>query len=244
MLATLLVLSLAQAPRLPTAAAQAFPTGTRIAIRFLDEIKSGRDSVGTPVGTQTMAPVAVGRCVPVPAFSSLYGTVERAMGGRICGGRGSLQLRFDSVQTADGSWAAMAAVLDSLEWAGSDRLTDSGAVRGSGRSFKQVVGTTGGAGVVATATGIGAVPVIAITGLDVIRPGAPAQILAGQQGVLRLTAPLVVAMPEHCPTTPALAVAGAPPIPPLPPLPTRTTNKPRDLPREPVHLAHPATRAG
>src|SRR5260370_6608715 len=211
MLATLLVLSLAQAPRLPTAAAQAFPTGTRIAIRFLDEIKSGRDSVGTPVRTQTMAPLAVGRCVPVPAFSSLYGTVERSKGGRIFGGRGSLQLRFDSVQTADGSWAAMAAVLDSLEWAGSDRLTHRRAVRGSGRSVKQVAGTTGGAGVVATATGIGAVPVIAITGLNVIRPGAQARILAAQEALLRPTAPPAVAMPEPSPTNPALAGAATTP---------------------------------
>jgi hypothetical protein len=243
MLATLLVaLSLAQAPRLPNAAAQAFPTGTRIAIRFLDEIKSGRDSVGTLVRTQTMAPLTVGGCVPVPAFSSLYGTVERSKGGRIFGGRGSLQLRFDSVQTAAGSWAAMAAVLDSLEWAGSDRLTDSGAIRGSGRSFKQVVGTTGGAGVAAAATGIGAIPVIAVTGLNVIRPGAQAQILAAQEGVLRLTAPLVVALPEHCPTTPAVAVAVTTTMPVLPQLPTRTTNKSGDAPGDPINLAVQGTR--
>src|SRR5258708_26018560 len=147
MLATPLVaLSLAQAPRLPNAATQEFPTGTGIAIRCLDEIKSGRDSVGTLVRTQTMAPLAVGGCVPVPAFSPLYGTVERSKGGRIFGGRGSLQLRFDSVQTAAGSWAAMAAALDSLEWAGSDRLTDSAAVRGSGRSSNQDVGPTRAAG--------------------------------------------------------------------------------------------------
>jgi hypothetical protein len=242
MLATLLVaLSLVQAPRLPNAPATPFPTGTRIAIRFLDEIKSGRDSVGTLVRTQTMAPLAVGRCVPVPAFSSLYATVERSKGGRIFGGRGSLQLRFDSVQTAGGSWAAMAAVLDSLEWAG-DRLTDDGAVRGGGRSFKQVVGTTGGAGVVATATGIGAIPVIAVTGLNVIRPGAQAQILAAQEGVLRLTAPLVFALPEHCPTAPLAAVAVTTTMPELPRLPTRTMNRTGDVPGDPINLAIQGTR--
>jgi hypothetical protein len=242
MLAPVLVaLSLVQTPGLPNARVMEFPTGTRIAIRFLDEIKSGRDSLGTLVRTQTMAPPAVGRCVPIPAFASLYGTVERSKGGRIFGGRGSLRLRFDSVQTAGGSWAGIAAVLDSLEWAG-DLLTDSGAVRGSGRSFKQVVGTTGGAGVVATATGIGAIPVIAVTGLNVIRPGAQAQILAGQEGVVRLTAPLVLAVPEHCPTAPAAAVAATTTMPELPRLPTRTTNKTGDVPGDPINLAVQGTR--
>jgi hypothetical protein len=238
MLATLLVaLSLVQAARPPHAASNAFPTGTHIAIRFLDQIKSGDDSVGTLVRTQTMAPLAVDRCVLVPAFSSLYGTVEVSKGGRVFGGRGSLQLRFDSVQTAGGSWAAIGAVLDSLEWAGSDRLTDSGALYGSRRSFKQVVGTTGGAGVAAAATGIGAIPVIAVTGLNVIRPGARAQIMAAQEGVLRLTAPLVLSVPEHCPTTPAVAVAVTTTMPLLPPLPTRTTNKTGDVPGDPINLA-------
>ncbi len=241
MLATLLVaLALVQTPRLPTAASGTFPTGTRVAIRFLDQLTSGRDSVGTLVRTQTMAPLAVGRCVVVPAFSLLYGTVARSKGGRIFGGRGSLQLRFDSVQTAGGSWAAIAATLDSLEWAGADRLTEGGTLRGNSRSFKQVVGTTGGAGVVATATGIGAVPVIAVTGLNVIRPGARAQILAAQEAVLRLTAPLVLSVPDPCPDTPALAVSA--PMPVLPPLPARTTNKTGAVPGDPINVAVQGTR--
>lgn len=244
MLTTLLLaVSLVQAPRLPAAPANALPAGTRIAIRFLDEIKSGHDSVGTLVRTQTMAPLAVGRCVLVPAFSSLYGTLDRSKGGRIFGGRGSLHLHFDSVQTTGGSWAAIAAVLDSLEWAGSDRLTDGGALYGHGRSLKQVVGTTGGAGVVAAATGIGAIPVIAITGLNVIRPGAQAQILAAQEGVLRLAAPLEFSAPAHCPPTPVMAGAVTTSLPVLPRLHTRTTNKTGDVPGDPINLAIHGTRA-
>ena len=241
MLATLLVaLTLVQAPRPPNAAASAFPTGTLIAVRFLDKISSGRASVGTLVRAQTMAPLAVRQCVLVPAFSSLDGTVERSQGGRIFGRRGSLQLRFDSVQTASGSWAAIAAVLDSLEWTDSDRLGDSGALYGKRRSFKQVVGTTGGAGVVATATGIGAIPVIAATGWNALRPGARAQILAGQEAVLRLTAPLVLSVPDPCPSTPAVAVSA--PMPVLPPLPARTTNKTGDILGDPINLAVQGTR--
>ncbi len=58
MLATLLFApSLAQAPLLPTADSSAFPTDTRIPIRFLEPISSGRDSVGTLVRVQTMAPL-------------------------------------------------------------------------------------------------------------------------------------------------------------------------------------------
>jgi hypothetical protein len=184
--------------------------------------------------------LAVGQCVLVPAFSSLDGTVERSQGGRIFGRRGSLQLRFDSVQTASGSWAVIAAVLDSLEWAGSDRLGASGALYGTRRSFKQVVGATGGAGVAATATGIGAIPVIAATGWNALRPGAGAQILAAQEAVLRLTAPLVLPVPDPCPSTPAAAVSA--PMPVLPPLPTRTTNKTGDMLGDPINLAVQGTR--
>jgi hypothetical protein len=151
-----------------------------------------------------------------------------------------LRLRFDSVQAAGGSWAAMAAILDSLEWAGTDRLTDSGALYGNGRSFKQIAGTTGGAGVVAAATGIGVIPVIAVTGLNVLRPGARAQILAAQEGVLRLTAPLVLSVPDHCSSMPAVAVSG--PVPALPALRTRTTNKTGDVLGDPINVAVQGTR--
>jgi hypothetical protein len=240
----LLALSLVQVPLppLPNAAEKALPTGTRIAIRFLDQLQSGGDSVGTLVRAQTMAPLAAGPCVLVPAFSSLYGTVDHSNGGRIFGGRGSLHLHFDSVQTTGGSWVAIAAELDSLEWAGSDRLTDNGQLSGHGRSFKQVVGTTGGVGVAAAATGIGAIPVIAVTGLNVIRRGAQAQILAAQEGILRLTEPLEVFVPGRCSTTPAVAVAVTTTMPVLPPLRTRTTNKAGDAPGDPINLAIQGTR--
>jgi hypothetical protein len=82
--------------------------------------------------------------------------------------------------------------------------------------------------------------VIAVTGLNVIRPGARAQIMAAQEGVLRLTAPLVLSVPEHCPTTPAVAVTTTMPL--LPPLPTRTTNKTGDVPGDPINLAIQGTR--
>jgi hypothetical protein len=116
MLATLLVAaSLAQAPQSLSADSGAFPFGTRLPIRFLQGVRGGRDSVGTLVRAQTMASLAVGRCVLVAAFSPVYGTVDHSVGGRLFGRRGSVHLRFDSVQTARGSWAPISAILDSLE---------------------------------------------------------------------------------------------------------------------------------
>src|SRR5260370_29450300 len=90
--------------------------------------------------------------------------------------------------------------------------------------------------------GIGAMPVIAVTGLNVIRPGARAQIMAAQEGVLRLTAPLVLSLPEHCPTTPAVAGAVTTTMPLLPPPPPPPTHKTGDVPGGPINLSSPGTR--
>jgi hypothetical protein len=65
---------------------------------------------------QTMAPVRAGDCILVPPFARVAGTVDQSRRGRWFGPRGSLHLRFDSVQTAPGSWVAVSAVLASVEW--------------------------------------------------------------------------------------------------------------------------------
>jgi len=96
--------------------------------------------------------------------------------------------------------------------------------------------------VAAAATGIGAIPVIAVTGLNVIRPGARAQVLAAQEGVLRLTEPLEVYAPAPCSTMPTAAMAVTTTMPVLPSLPTRTTNKAGDAPGDPINLAIQGTR--
>lgn len=224
---------------LPAQESRVVPAGTRIPIRFLHPVVSGRDSVGSVVRMQTMAPLAVGRCVVVPAFALVYGTVDQSRPGRLFGRRGSLHFSVDSVQTAFAAWAPMSAILDSVEWAGSGSLTDSGTFRGDRRSFKQVVGTAGGAGAVIAATGVGAIPAVAVGGFGALRRGPRAEIREGQEGALRLTAPLVFAGSEPCADPADGAGSGLEPS--LPPLPGRTANA-GDVPGDPINVALRGTR--
>lgn len=231
----LLVVALAQAfqPRLPDRSG-AFTPGTRIPIRFAQSLIGGRDRPGTVLEVQAMAPLEAGGCIVVPAFTPILGTVVASRPGRLFGRRGYLQLRFDSVLAAPGAWVPLSAALDSLEWAARSAWTAVGGVQERRRSIRGIVGTAGLAGIASAATGLGVLPVVAVTGLDLVLRGPRAEILAGERGTLRLTAPLLVPMPDRCERSETPPQSGPPPN--VPSLPPRATSKGGDKGADPINL--------
>jgi hypothetical protein len=235
----LLALVVAQAPqRLERSAV--FAAGTRISVRFPRAVVGGRDRPGTVVEVQAMAPLEAGGCILIPAFTPIRGTVTASRAGGLLGRRGLLQLRFDSVLAAPDEWVPVAAVLDSLEWAGPGSWTAGGGLERNPRSIRGLIGTAGLAGLAGAATGLGLVPLVAVTSLDIVLRGPPAQVLAGERGVLRLTAPLVVPVPDRCdrgespPADTAVAV---------PPLAARATNRQGTEGADPINLVIKGTRS-
>lgn len=186
-----------------------------------------------------MAPLEAGGCILVPAFTPIRGTVVQSRPGRLFGRRGVLQLRFDSVLAAPDEWVPLAADLDSLEWTHRGSWTAAGGVQQPGRSVRGIIGTAGLAGLAGAATGLGVIPLVAVTGLDLVLSGPRAQILGGQRGLLRLTAPLVVPMPDRCERGAGAASGAAPALPPLPP---RAMNKRGTQGADPVNLILEGTR--
>jgi hypothetical protein len=114
-----------------------------------------------------------------------------------------------------------------------------GGVRQPPRSVRGIIETAGLAGLAGAATGLGVLPVVAVTGLDVVLRGARAQILAGQRGTLRLTAPLAVPMPDRCEGDAERASGATPAVPPLPP---RATDKSGTAGADPINLIVRGTR--
>ena len=194
-----------------------FAPGTRIPVRFARTLTGGRDRQGATFEVQAMAPLEAGGCILVPAFTPIRGTVVQSRPGRIFGRRGVLQLRFDSVLAAADDWVPLVAELDSLEWTSRGSWTAAGGVQQNRRSIRGVIGTAGLAGLAGAATGLGVAPLVAVTGLDLVLRGPRAEILAGQRGLLRLTVPLVVPMPDRCESgerTASEAPLAAPAFPP------------------------------
>src|SRR2546430_16021915 len=132
------------------------PAGTRIPIRFVQRITSGRDTVGTGVLVQTMGALVQDSCVLVPPYVRAKGRIVVSRGGGRFGRHGRLGLRFDSLEVRSGHWVAISGVLDTLEYAKPGALTDSGLVS----SGKTSVGGGGRkllpAGVAAAGVGRGA----------------------------------------------------------------------------------------
>lgn len=226
-------------PQQPQERSGVFAAGTRIPIRFSRSVIGGRDREGAALEVQVMAPLEAGGCIVVPAFTPILGTVVASRPGRLFGGRGLLQLRFDSVLAAPDEWVPLAAELDSLEWASRGSWTSRGGVQQSRRSIRGIIGTAGLVGLAGAATGLGMIPVLAITGLDIALRGPGAQILAGQRGKLRLTAPLVVPIPDRCERVERSADEAAPAVPPLPP---RATDKRGTAGADPINLIVRGTR--
>ena len=173
------------------------PAGTRIPIRFVQRITSGRDTVGTGVLVQTMGALVQDSCVLVPPYVRAKGRVVVSKGGGRFGRHGRLGLRFDSLEVRSGHWVPIAGVLDTLEYAKPGAVTDSGLVS-SGRTS---VGGLGKklvpAGVVA-AVDFDVIPVTLLGGFSLLRRGPPVRIQAGETGGIRLTEPLVLPGRERC----------------------------------------------
>jgi hypothetical protein len=187
------------------------PEGTSVAIRFLRPLYSGRDTVGTPVLVQTLEALTTDHCVVVAAYHRAAGRVIVSRAGRLFGGRGTLRLRFDSLQVAPDRWVPISAVLETLEY--TRDLTDSGLVRGARASL---AGRAWPAGVLGAAD-IAVVPAAVISGYWLARRGPAARIVPGEIGRIRLTAPLGLSLAAPCEPPPTVASpASASPVPGLP----------------------------
>src|SRR5207237_4867914 len=104
------------------------PAGTHIPIRFVQRVTSGRDTVGAPVLVQTMGAVVRDSCVILPPYLRAKGHLVVSKGGGRFGRHGRLGLSFDSLEIRPGRWAAVSAMLDTLEYAPRGGLADSGLV--------------------------------------------------------------------------------------------------------------------
>lgn len=198
------------------------PAGTHIPIRFVQRVTSGRDTVGAPVLVQTMGAVVRDSCVIVPPYLRAKGHVVVSKGGGRFGRHGRLGLRFDSLEIRPGRWAAISAVLDTLEYAPRGGLVDSGLVS-SGKTSIAGVGRKLVPAGVAAAVDLDAVPVAVLGGFSLVRRGPPMRIMAGEIGGIRLTEPLV--LPDE-PGCDLLAVHhGLTELPALPTFVPRTANR-------------------
>jgi len=173
------------------------PAGTRIPIRFVQRITSGRDTVGTGVLVQTMGALVQDSCVLVPPCVRAKGRIVVSRGGGRFGRHGRLGLRFDSLEVRSGHWVAISGVLDTLEYAKPGALTDSGLVS-SGETSVGGVGRKLVPAGVAAAADLDAVPVAVLGGFSLIRRGPPVRIIAGEIGGIRLTDPLVLPTRDRC----------------------------------------------
>ncbi len=88
--------------------------------------------------------------------------------------------------------------------------------------------------------GLGLIPIVAVTSFNLVVRGPRAEILAGQRGVLRTTAALVVPVPDRC--EPAMSPAGRTPA-EVPPLPPRATDRRGTAGADPINLIVRGSRA-
>src|SRR3989440_7332734 len=146
--------------------------GTHIPIRFLEPITSGRDTVGTPVLVQTMGALVQDSCVVVPPYLRAKGRVVVSKGGGRFGRHGKLGLAFDSLEVRPGHWLAMSGVLDTLEYAKPNAVSDSGLVS-SGRTSVVGVGKKLVPAGVAAAGDPAAISRPLVGGAFLVPPGVP-----------------------------------------------------------------------
>ncbi len=170
-----------------------FPAGSRLPIRFLYPIASGRDTLGTRVLVQTMGALVSDSCIVVRPYTQVRGRVLVSRGGRRFGRRGEIRIQFDSLEVRRGEWVPIEAVLDSLEYAPRRDLTESGTLYGRRVSIGKRLLPVG----LMEASGVGTVPVVLLGGYWLSRSGPRAQILAGEVGGLRLVEPLTLPV-ETC----------------------------------------------
>jgi LssY C-terminus len=173
------------------------PAGTRIPIRFVQRITSGRDTVGTVVLVQTMGALVQDTCIVVPPYVRAKGRIVVSKRGGRFGRHGRLGLRFDSLEVRAGRWVAITGVLDTLEYAKPGTVSDSGLVS-SGKTSLGSVGRRLVPAGVAAAVDLDAIPVAVLGGFSLIRRGPPVRIYAGELGGIRLTEPLVLPGEDRC----------------------------------------------
>ncbi len=173
------------------------PAGTRIPIRFVQRITSGRDTVGTVVLVQTMGALVQDSCIVVPPYVRAKGRIVVSKRGGRFGRHGRLGLRFDSLEVRAGRWVAITGVLDTLEYAKPGTVSDSGLVS-SGKTSLGSVGRRLVPAGVAAAVDLDAIPVAVLGGFSLIRRGPPVRIYAGELGGIRLTEPLVLPGEDRC----------------------------------------------
>lgn len=205
------------------AAAQAreVPVGTPIPIRFLTSLRSGKDTIGTPVTAESIAPVLLDSCTVVPPYARASGRIVRSRRGGWFGGRGELRIHFDSIELGRNRWVSLTAVLDSLEYTAAANVEASGAIRGNGGSLGRRLLPSGALAVPGV---LAVIPSALIGGFFLSRRGGGVRIVAGEIGRLRLTGPLELTQPVCTPAVPGdLALQG----PELPPFELRTAKKNR-----------------
>jgi hypothetical protein len=198
------------------------PAGTRIPIRFVQRITSGRDTVGTVVLVQTMGALVQDSCIVVPPYVRAKGRIVVSKRGGRFGRHGRLGLRFDSLEVRAGRWVAITGVLDTLEYAKPGTVSDSGLVS-SGKTSLGSVGRRLVPAGVAAAVDLDAIPVAVLGGFSLIRRGPPVRIYAGELGGIRLTEPLVLPGEDRC--EPVTAHRELTEVPALPTFVPRSENR-------------------
>src|SRR5260370_33432677 len=93
---------MALAPRAWLPCERGSTAGTRIPIRFVQRVTSGRDTVGTEVLVQTMGALVQDSCVVVPPYVRAKGRIVVSRGGGRVGRPGRLGLRFGSQEVPAG----------------------------------------------------------------------------------------------------------------------------------------------
>jgi len=204
--------------------AQTVPAGTRLLVRFLEPITSGRAEVGSVVRLQSLAALASSGCDVIPAFVSLAAHVETSSAGRTALQRGRLGLAFDSIEAAPGRWYPIGAVLDSLEW--SPRRVRHGTVLSGRHSLFATIAEPAGLLLLGVATAPAA-------GLELAhlihRPRV--SVLPGEEAAIILAAPFNAPPGTPCATSPDLRSDLT-----LPPLEARATTSQGADTGDPINL--------
>lgn len=206
-----------------------FEPGTRIPVRFLQGVESGRDTAGTPLFLQTFGALVRDSCVIVPAYAHVSGHVFRSIGGRHLGRGGELVVVFDSLEIQPAIWTPLRALLDTLEYEPSQAIRDSGVLHAPGSSAeKELTAAT------PTAAEVGIIPAAILSTYLVLHHGPRARILAGEGGAIRLVAPLKLPAPQEC--APASRERDLVALPELPVFLPYTTNRQSNRSGDPINL--------